>query len=245
MRKAVAPFAVVAIIFVGTGFLPLVPLRKGNVVIGHFPLFSAYGGLHAGWRYILLHLSLTVVAAGACILIWKYRSSLVRFSLRTLLYAVAVLAILLTIATLLYQRYNAVPTIPLADLVASFNARYGDDPVGKYEPPITEAEIVAAINAAINLQLPSLEASTRAKAIYSKIVQTKRVPQDTSLYAMNGWELKDGTSYTVWWVNLDVRIGKNAGFGLRIRENNAPAAKPKGEPKMNLPDPIWLPKPSP
>jgi hypothetical protein len=84
----------------------------------------------------------------------------------------------------------------------------------------------------------------RARAIYSRIVQTRRVPQDARLYAMNGWVLKDGTHYTVWWVNIDVVTGKNAGFGLRIKENNAPVAKPKGEPKLELPDKSWLPKPS-
>jgi hypothetical protein len=169
----------------------------------------------------------------------------IRFSVRLMLCAMALFALMLTIGPRVYEWYYAVPTVPLADLVASFNSRYANDPVGKYERLITEAEVLNAINAAIKLQLPALESSPRAKAIYSKIARTKRVPRDASLHAMNGWELNNGIRYTVWWVNLDAKIGKNAGFGLRIRENNAPRAKPKNEPKLNLPNRIWPPKASP
>jgi len=162
-----------------------------------------------------------------------------RFRVRAFLYIVALIALLLAFAPRIYEWYYAVPTIPLADLVASFNAQYGAEPVGKYEPPVTEAEIVAAIKQ----QLPSLPAAPRTAAIYSSIVQSKRAPQDARLYAMSGFQLKDGTEYTVWWINLDVVTGKNSGFGLRIRENNAPVAKPKGEPKLKLPAANRLPKP--
>jgi hypothetical protein len=58
---------------------------------------------------------------------------------------------------------------------------------------------------------------------------------------MPGWVLSDGTHYTVWWINLDVPTGKNSGYGLRIRENNAPIAKPKDEPNLERNNVTWIP----
>ncbi len=94
----------------------------------------------------------------------------IRFSVRLMLCAIALFALLLTFGPPLYDWYFAKPTIPLATLVASFNARYGNDSVGKFEPTITEPEIIAAINS----QLPTLTASTAAKGIYAKIAHTTR-----------------------------------------------------------------------
>jgi hypothetical protein len=50
---------------------------------------------------------------------------------------------------------------------------------------------------------------------------------------MNGYQIATGKTFTVWWINLDVRIGKDSGYGLRIRENNNPAAKPRDEGKLD------------
>jgi hypothetical protein len=121
--------------------------------------------------------------------------------------------------------------------VASFNARYGEVSVAEQEPPVTEAEVVASIRS----QLPGLAASGRVKKIYSEIARSRRLPTDASLYGMTGWELANGTRYTVWWINLDVRTAKNSGFSLRIRENNAPTAKPKDQPVLDRPNLSWIP----
>jgi hypothetical protein len=144
----------------------------------------------------------------------------------------------LTTGPIVYKWYFAVPTIPLADAVATFNARHKDDPVGQFEPPITEAEVITSIRT----QLPNLLASKTVKSIYSDILRTSRIPHDASFHAISGWELRDGNRYTVWWINLDVRTGKDSGYGLRIRENNAPVAKPKDEPKLERRDLLSMPE---
>jgi hypothetical protein len=161
----------------------------------------------------------------------------IRFSVKVMLCIVALFALLLTIGPRIYNWYHTAPTIPLASAISSFNAQYGDDPVGRYEPPVTEAEILASIRA----QLPTLGAHTKVHAIYSDVVRSRRIPEGSRLYAMNGWQMKDGTIYTVWWINLDVPLRKNSGYGLRIRENNAPVAKPEDEPKLNSPNLVWVP----
>lgn len=163
-----------------------------------------------------------------------------RFGVKSLFYAVALLAVLLVFGPRAYQWYCDPPRVPLADAVAAFNVRYADDAVGQYEPPLTEAEMMASIHA----QLPHLSARDAVKAIFSEIASTGLLPHDASLSATSGWTLKDGTNYTVWWINLDVQTGEDTGFGLRIRENNEPVAKPKNEPKLNLKNKFWIP-PSP
>lgn len=160
------------------------------------------------------------------------RISWFRFKLRSLLYAVVVLALLLSFGTIVFEWYFAVPTFLLADEVAAFNSRAMGDPVGQYEPRITDAEIVAVIQA----QLPNLLASKEVKTIYSDIVRTRRIPQGSHLHSMPGWTLATGQHYTVWWINLSV-----PGYGLRIRENNRPIAKPENEPVLEFNDKSWIP----
>jgi hypothetical protein len=159
-----------------------------------------------------------------------------RFGVRSLLYAVAALALLLTFGQRVYQWYYAIPRVLVAEAVAKFNARFAHDAVGKHEPQITESEIVAAIRS----QIPSLPASDAVKAIFSEITNTGLLPHDASLDAMSGWTLKDGTNYTVWWINLDVKTGEGSGFSLRIRENNEPVAKPITEPKLERKNVSWI-----
>ena len=113
-----------------------------------------------------------------------------------------------------------------------------DDPVGKHEPRVTEEEVIAAINA----QLQTLPSSGQVKATYAEIARTGHLPHDSTnpwqsgLNSMSGWILKNGTHYTVWWINLDIK-----GFGLRIRENNHPSAKPADEPVLERKDISWIP----
>jgi hypothetical protein len=150
-----------------------------------------------------------------------------RFNLRILLYVVAVFALLLTLGPQLYQWFYS---IPLAHSVMEFNARYADHPVGKFEPPLTETEIVDQISA----RLPNLSASSAVKSVYSSIARTRRIPRDASLDICPGLQQADGTSYTVWWIDLNIMTGRNTAYTFRIRENNEPVAKPKGEPELVL-----------
>lgn len=140
-----------------------------------------------------------------------------RFGLRLLFSAIAMIA-LLTWGTLkLHDWYTSVP---MGDAVATFNARAADDPVGKREPLLTEDEIFASIES----QLPSLDASEQVRAIYARIARTKRLPPGAALNSIPGFSPASGEHRTVWWINLEVMTGKNSGYGLRIRETNNPAA---------------------
>jgi hypothetical protein len=164
-----------------------------------------------------------------------------RFSVAFLLSVFLGAALLLTVGRKAYNWFFAIPTVPLAGVVASFNSRSLEDRVGRNEPPITETEIVSAIRS----QLSTLRASSKVKAIYADIARTRELPHDASLHSMSGWTWKDGTHYTVWWINLDVFTGPKSGYGLRIRENNQPIAKPPDEPKLQRSNLSWISGPTP
>jgi len=155
----------------------------------------------------------------------------VRFNLRSVLALFALLALLLVCGKWLYEWYYATPTVPLADFVATFNAAYAHDDVGQFEPALTEAEVLTAIR----VQLANLQASDQVKSIYARILRTQRVPQNASLDAMTRYSHSNASHFTVWWINLEVKTGANRGYGLRIRENNSPVAKPKGEKPLTAP----------
>lgn len=147
----------------------------------------------------------------------------VRFGIRTLILIIAVAAVLIVAGRSLYHRYT---TIPLSQSVAAFNATASEHPVGRHEPPLTEEEIVKAIEA----QLPTLDASDKVKSIYSRIAKSRRLPLDADLDPIPGYSPSSGERYTVWWINLNVMTGPNSGYGLRIRETDNPVAADDSKP---------------
>lgn len=148
-----------------------------------------------------------------------------RFRLRTLLVAVAVVAIALLVAFRLYDHFTSVP---LADAVAAFNAKSAADSVGKHEPPLTEDEIVAAIEA----QLPNLDATDEVKSVYARIARKRRLPKDASLSSVSAYSSSYGDGLgqrvTVWWIDLDIMIDASSGYTLRIRRTDQPVSSGQG-----------------
>lgn len=134
-----------------------------------------------------------------------------------MLLVVLVVALMLWAGPEIYQR---VTSIPLIDAIANFNARAQSSSVGKYEPPLTENEVIAAIQA----QLPTLEASPRVKSIYQKIANTRRLPRGGTFNDIPAYQPRSGPQQIVWWINLEVMTGKNTGYGLRIRNTDDPVA---------------------
>lgn len=141
----------------------------------------------------------------------------IRFRLASLL----LLMLFASLAALCARWYFTEPTIPLSEALVRFNAFAAEHRVGKDEPPLTEAEVVAAIRS----QLATLREG-RVANTYSKIARTRRFPSNAEFVSMSGYQPSNGPSRTVWWVNLDIRLSKTSGYGLRVRENNNPGAQP-------------------
>jgi hypothetical protein len=125
--------------------------------------------------------------------------------------------------------YASVTTLSLDSVVARFNESASNDPVGRLEPPLTSDEVVAAIRQ----QLPTLRASPQVIKILRRIEQSRTLPTDATFHADSGYTTRAKGTQIVWWINLDLVTGKNAGYGLRVRENNSPRAASLGSDATN------------
>lgn len=93
--KAFGLLLVFIVALVATGFLPLAPLRQGQVVIGRLPLLLVWYPSHPpNWLGMGLHLLLSFGVVGVFVLLWQRRTNTWQFSLRTLLLVMTVAAIL-------------------------------------------------------------------------------------------------------------------------------------------------------
>lgn len=154
-----------------------------------------------------------------------------RFKLRSLLLLMLAFALCLWLGPIAYDRYTSVP---LSALVDRFNAVNQDHQIGQHEPAITVDEVLAAIE----VQLPSVgKESEHAARVYSKILRSKRAPATTVLDAIPGYS-NGVDSWDVWWINLNVALGENAGYGLRIRHSNHPRTIDGGNQGIDLAAPV-------
>jgi len=173
-----------------------------------------------------------------------------RFSLSTLLLVFFATSVVLTLSLKFYLRTQEVPTVSLTTLVTRFNnTEAWNHPIGQHEPPLTEDEVLAAIRA----QLPSMSSHPEAQAIFAEILRTGQIPEVYlvnplypnaplhDLKAIPGWSPGGATSFTTWWINFNVLVPGGNGYGLRIRENNHPHAKPAEEPRLNRPNILFGP----
>jgi len=132
-----------------------------------------------------------------------------QFSLRGLFLAIAIGALIVWGGQRFLDWYQSVP---LADEVASFNAREAGNQFRRMVP-LTEEQVVVAIES----QLPIIDASQPVNAIYSRIVRTRRLPRGASL-STTGRPVTPNSREFVPWVDLDVMTGKRTGYTLKVRE---------------------------
>ena len=147
----------------------------------------------------------------------------VRFGLRTLVLAIGLVAITIWFGRSVYEWWT---TIPLAQAVAVFNETAREAPAEMHGPPITEAEITAAIMSEIS----ALEVSDQVKAIYSQILRTRRIPRTASLAEHPHHRWAGGDRYPDWRIGLAGTIGPNRRYYVLIRETANPAAADAAKP---------------
>jgi hypothetical protein len=138
-----------------------------------------------------------------------------RFRLRTLLLLVVIAAV---VSLILGERFFRSATIPLSAEVERFNREAAEDSVGRNQPPLTEVEVKSVIEK----QLPQLPPEWRSQ--FERIATMGRLPANALFIGDNGYTHLGLNTKPVWWVNLHLTNEDGSGFGLRIRENNAPNA---------------------
>jgi len=67
MPRSIVAIIIFVVAFIGTSFLPVIMVRKGDEVIAHWPLYSIYGAPLANWRVVLIHLLASAFVTGFCL----------------------------------------------------------------------------------------------------------------------------------------------------------------------------------
>ncbi len=142
-----------------------------------------------------------------------------QFSIKSLLVTFIPVALLAAVVGwLLDVRNERQYHTSLQIAVHGFNREALHDPVGRNQPPLTQAEVISVIQDS----LPRLRAEVRT--VYERIAHSGYLPEGARLYPITKFTTNPGGSRRVWWVNLDVSLGGGFGYGMRIRENNNPSA---------------------
>jgi hypothetical protein len=82
-----------------TGFMPVFPLFQGSVEIGRIPLIAAWW--MSRWVSMGLHLLLAASLTGAIVIGWRVARSKGRFSLKTLLLLMTLVAAIVVLFVVL------------------------------------------------------------------------------------------------------------------------------------------------
>jgi hypothetical protein len=141
-----------------------------------------------------------------------------KFSLRTMLGVVFIIALLLWGGRAIYDFWNTRPTVNLADVVREFNASAPNDPVGELQPALSVDEVLSSIQE----KLPTLGAIPEKKRLYEQIVGTSQAPIHTRIRSISGYNDGHGPTKAVWWIDIDVPGNGGRLYDLRVRENNNP-----------------------
>ncbi len=139
--------------------------------------------------------------------------------------SIAMLAAVIVCLTVSIPIQAADGSFSLADAVKDFNARAAKDKTGKDQPPLTVAEVVAAIRGWIRDQTPS--ATDDVYRAFQKVAMTKQLSEGARLSYCTGWLGYNGYDFDVWWVDLTLPTGARTAYTFRIRArmiNSRPAA---------------------
>jgi hypothetical protein len=99
--------------------------------------------------------------------------------------------------------FSADTPFPVA--VAAFNARAHQDPIGRSQPPLTTAELAAAIRA-IGHDQGSVPSAQLAKL--RSIASTQVLPKGSYLRFIPGLIAVDGYDIDCWWIDLQLDLDK-------------------------------------
>ena len=111
------------------------------------------------------------------------------------------------------QKQAAKEKSSLDRAVDEFNKRAGKNPIGKFEPPLTSDEVVAAIRGWDRASVPI---DDEKFALFEQIAATGQLPPGAKLSSNTNWVTR-GFNYQVWWIDLDVMTDVNQGYTFRIR----------------------------
>jgi hypothetical protein len=125
----------------------------------------------------------------------------------------------------------------LSSAVDQFNKKAQRNATGRAQPPLTDAEVIAAIRAWTPLTDDEVIAAIRVLTrkttgvtdevyqAFQKIAETQQLPKGAELSYTTGWTGYRDYHFHVWWINLSIPTGENPGFSFRIRDRKLSSRK--------------------
>lgn len=135
---------------------------------------------------------------------------------------VVALAAIVTASAFAVQS-NTTDPLSLKAAVEDFNQKTHTHPIGKSQPPLTEEEVIAAIRGWIPENTPGVNDDIFGK--FQEIAESRVLPMGADLSFCPGWTGYRGYSFEVWWIDLSIKTGENAGFTFRIRDQKISSRK--------------------
>jgi hypothetical protein len=111
--------------------------------------------------------------------------------------------------------YAADDKRPLSEAIADFNARAAKNEVGKVQPPLSEAEVIAAIRGWDRTRIPVADETYSA---FQDIAETGLLPPGAHLRFLTRWTGFKHYDFDVWWADLVITTGERKTYTYRIRD---------------------------
>lgn len=142
--------------------------------------------------------------------------------MRTITTCVALLTISVSASVLAVQDTPS-QSNSLKAAVAEFNKKSSSHSIGKTQPPLTEAEVVAAIRGWIPKTTPGVTDEVFEQ--FQEIAESETLPDGAELSFCPGWRGYRGFHFTVWWIDLSIKTGEKTGYTFRIRDQKIASRK--------------------
>lgn len=104
---------------------------------------------------------------------------------------------------------------PLVDAIADLNSKTAKEAIGNLQPPLTEAEVVAAIRGWVRRARPP--ATDETYLAFQNVATTGLLPDGARLDYTTSWSY-NGYDFDVWWLDLTLMTGEKTFYTFRIRE---------------------------
>jgi histidinol phosphatase-like PHP family hydrolase len=107
--------------------------------------------------------------------------------------------------------------------VEGFNAEARTHHVGKSQPPLTEAEVIAAIRGWIPKTTPGVTDDVYNR--FQDIAESRVLPEGARLSHCSSWGPYRGFDFKVWWIDLSIKTSETGGYTFRIRDQKISSRK--------------------
>ena len=114
----------------------------------------------------------------------------------------------------------------LAQSIAAFNAKALEHAIGRDQPPLTEDEVVAAIQLADHKE--HAESPHATFDAFKRIADTRQLPPQGEFEFLDGIDPGEEVVFDVWYVRIRLAKPDGGSYGFTIR-NRVIRARPVGE----------------